>query len=130
MYHACFAACVKHVTVKFCSELYSEVFVTETFTVYYEKNGNFKRLVILLFTISEQEIMDVIADSAENNTLLKRDTVFAQMNFCLKSGLFKLVTGEEPKSPKESEGKSAFPNVTNVTKIKVKFTTSRRNVCN
>ncbi len=36
--------------------------------------------------------MDVIADSAENNTLLKRDTVFAQMNFGLKSGIFKIAT--------------------------------------
>ncbi len=41
---------------------------------------------------TEQEIMDVIADSAENNTLLKRDTVFAQMNFGLKSGIFKIAT--------------------------------------
>ena len=57
------------------------------------------------FTVAEQEIMDVIADSAENNTLLKRDTIFVQMNFCLKSGLFKLVTGDEPKSPRESTGK-------------------------
>ena len=40
--------------------------------------------------LSEKEILDVIADSAENNTLLKRDTVFAQLNFCLQSGMFKL----------------------------------------
>ena len=56
--------------------------------------------IVLYF--SEQEIMDVISDSAENNTLLKRDTVFAQMNFCLKSGLFKLVT-EEKEKVKSSE---------------------------
>ena len=48
--------------------------------------------------------MDVITDSAENNTLLKRDTVFAQMDFCLKSGLFKLVTEEKAKSRETSEG--------------------------
>ncbi len=50
--------------------------------------------------------MDVIADSAENNTLLKRDTVFAQFNFCLKSGLFKLLRGDEPKpADQENTGK-------------------------
>ncbi len=56
---------------------------------------------------SEQEILDVIADSAENNTLLKRDTVFAQLNFCLKSGIFKLVTSEEqkPQLQKSKDGK-------------------------
>ncbi|ELT97897.1 hypothetical protein CAPTEDRAFT_149660 [Capitella teleta] len=32
----------------------------------------------------EQEILDVLQDSAENDTLLKRDTVFAQIDFCLK----------------------------------------------
>ena len=37
--------------------------------------------MVIINSVSEQEIMDVIADSAENNTLLKRDTVFAQMDF-------------------------------------------------
>ena len=60
--------------------------------------------------VSEQEIMDVIADSAENNTLLKRDTVFAQMDFCLKSGLFKLVTEDNTKSVEMSEGTASSMN--------------------
>ena len=49
----------------------------------------------------------MISDSAENNTLLKRDTVFAQMNFCLKSGLFKLVT-EEKEKVKSSESSTGM----------------------
>ena len=60
--------------------------------------------MVIINCVSEQEIMDVIADSAENNTLLKRDTVFAQMDFCLKSGLFKLVTEEKAKSTGTLEG--------------------------
>ena len=39
--------------------------------------------------------MDVIVDSAENNTLLKRDTVFAKLNFSLKSGSFKLRSSDQ-----------------------------------
>ena len=42
---------------------------------------------------SEQEIINVVADSAENNTLLKRDVVFARISFCLRSGTFKLHDG-------------------------------------
>ena len=40
----------------------------------------------------EQEIMDVLHDNAENNTLLKRDTVFAHLNFRLESGTMKLLS--------------------------------------
>ena len=50
--------------------------------------------------LSEKDLlnMDMIQDSAENNTLLKRDALFASINFCLQSGTFKLLTensGEE-----------------------------------
>ena len=38
----------------------------------------------------EDEILDALADSVENNTLLKRDTVFGQFNFTLKQGTFNL----------------------------------------
>lgn len=38
----------------------------------------------------EDEILDALADSVENNTLLKRDTVFGQFNFVLKQGTFNL----------------------------------------
>lgn len=38
----------------------------------------------------EDEILDALADTVENNTLLKRDTVFGQFNFSLKQGTFNL----------------------------------------
>lgn len=46
----------------------------------------------------EDEILDVIADTVENNTILRRDTVFGQFNFTLKDGNFRLcsqVTSDE-----------------------------------
>ncbi|KAL1131083.1 hypothetical protein AAG570_012320 [Ranatra chinensis] len=36
----------------------------------------------------EGQILDALADTVENNTLLKRDTVFGQFNFTLKQGTF------------------------------------------
>ncbi|XP_060085097.1 intermembrane lipid transfer protein VPS13D-like [Ylistrum balloti] len=39
----------------------------------------------------EQELMDVIQDTSENMTFLKKDTVFARLNFNLDSGSFKLL---------------------------------------
>ncbi|GFQ85231.1 vacuolar protein sorting-associated protein 13D [Trichonephila clavata] len=41
----------------------------------------------------EEEILDVL-DSAENESLLKRDTVFAQLNFSLSQGTFSLLQSE------------------------------------
>ncbi|XP_060529289.1 intermembrane lipid transfer protein Vps13D isoform X2 [Cylas formicarius] len=38
----------------------------------------------------EGEILQVLADTVENNTVLKRDVVFGQFNFCLKSGTLTL----------------------------------------
>ena len=40
----------------------------------------------------EDEILDVIADTVENNTILRRDTIFGQFNFTLKEGNFRLCT--------------------------------------
>ncbi|XP_039294739.1 vacuolar protein sorting-associated protein 13D isoform X2 [Nilaparvata lugens] len=37
-------------------------------------------------TVLEEEILDALADSVENNTILRRDTVFGQFNFSLKKG--------------------------------------------
>lgn len=42
----------------------------------------------------EEEILDVIADSLENNTLFKRDTVFGQFEFILNNGCLKLSDGK------------------------------------
>lgn len=39
----------------------------------------------------EEEILDVLADSLENNTLLKRDTVFGQFEFMLVNGSLNLI---------------------------------------
>ncbi|KAG8285050.1 hypothetical protein J6590_089294 [Homalodisca vitripennis] len=38
----------------------------------------------------EDEILDVLADTVENSTLLKRDTVFGQINFTVNQGIFHL----------------------------------------
>lgn len=43
----------------------------------------------------EGEILQVLADSAENNTILKRDAVFGHFNFCLKRGTLNLCTVQE-----------------------------------
>ena len=40
---------------------------------------------------SEQEILDVIHESSENSSFLRKDTVFARMSFALKTGSFRLV---------------------------------------
>ncbi|XP_064629557.1 intermembrane lipid transfer protein VPS13D-like isoform X2 [Lineus longissimus] len=39
---------------------------------------------------AEQEVFDMLAESEENNTLLRRDIVFARINFCLEAGSFKI----------------------------------------
>ncbi|KAJ8964860.1 hypothetical protein NQ314_004578 [Rhamnusium bicolor] len=46
----------------------------------------------------EGEILQVLADSAENNTILKRDAVFGHFNFCLKRGTLNLCTAFENES--------------------------------
>ncbi|CAG9783490.1 unnamed protein product [Diatraea saccharalis] len=43
----------------------------------------------------EEEILDVLADSIENNTLLKRDTVFGKFEFELSKGSLNLSTEDE-----------------------------------
>ncbi|RZC42308.1 vacuolar protein sorting-associated protein 13D [Asbolus verrucosus] len=43
----------------------------------------------------EGEILQVLTDSAENNTILKRDAVFGQFNFCLKRGCLTLCASQE-----------------------------------
>lgn len=43
----------------------------------------------------EGEILQALADSVENNTILKRDAVFGQFNFCMRNGTLNLCTIEE-----------------------------------
>jgi vacuolar protein sorting-associated protein 13D len=43
----------------------------------------------------EGEILQVLSDSAENNTILKRDAVFGHFNFCLKRGCLTLCASRE-----------------------------------
>lgn len=43
----------------------------------------------------EGEILQALSDSADNNTILKRDAVFGQFTFCLKSGTLSLATRRE-----------------------------------
>lgn len=50
----------------------------------------------------EQELMDVVQDTSENTSFLKKDTVFAFMIFKLESGVFKLLK-EKPSSPTGKE---------------------------
>jgi vacuolar protein sorting-associated protein 13D len=51
----------------------------------------------------EDQILDVLADSIENNTILRRDVVFGQFNFTLKQGTFHLCTTKTTDSDCESE---------------------------
>lgn len=44
----------------------------------------------------EDEILDALGDTFENNTLLKRDVVFGQFNFTLKQGVFNLCSTVDP----------------------------------
>ncbi|KAJ8920133.1 hypothetical protein NQ315_011790 [Exocentrus adspersus] len=46
----------------------------------------------------EGEILQVLADSAENNTILKRDAVFGHFNFCLKKGTLNLCASQDDES--------------------------------
>lgn len=43
----------------------------------------------------EGEILQALSDTADNNTVLKRDAVFGQFNFCLRSGILNLCTVRE-----------------------------------
>ncbi|KAK9889536.1 hypothetical protein WA026_006891 [Henosepilachna vigintioctopunctata] len=43
----------------------------------------------------EGEILQVLADSAENNTIFKRDAVFGKFTFCLKRGCINLCTARD-----------------------------------
>lgn len=40
--------------------------------------------------VLEEKILDALADTVENNSILKRDTVFGQFNFTLRQGTFNL----------------------------------------
>jgi vacuolar protein sorting-associated protein 13D len=51
----------------------------------------------------EDQILDVLADSIENNTILRRDVVFGQFNFTLKQGTFHLCTTKTTDSEHEAE---------------------------
>ena len=46
----------------------------------------------------EDQILDALADSVENNTILRRDVVFGQFNFTLKQGTFNLCTASNTES--------------------------------
>lgn len=43
----------------------------------------------------EDEILEALADSAKNNTLLRRDVVFGKFNFTLNSGTLELCASNE-----------------------------------
>lgn len=43
----------------------------------------------------EDEILQALSDTADNQTVLKRDAVFGQFTFCLKSGTLNLCTVRE-----------------------------------
>lgn len=46
----------------------------------------------------EGELLEALKDSAENNTLLKRDAIFGQFHFSLKSGALSLCTAKDSSS--------------------------------
>ncbi|KAI5634491.1 vacuolar protein sorting-associated protein 13D [Phthorimaea operculella] len=63
----------------------------------------------------EEEILDVLADSLENNTLLKRDTVFGKFEFVLSKGCLNLSTEEnESETLNESTDSTASSGVGSV----------------
>jgi vacuolar protein sorting-associated protein 13D len=51
----------------------------------------------------EDQILDVLADSIENNTILRRDVIFGQFNFTLKQGTFNLCTMKKTGNDDEKE---------------------------
>jgi hypothetical protein len=51
----------------------------------------------------EDQILDALADSVENNTVLRRDVVFGQFNFTLKQGTFNLCTTKATENDSEAE---------------------------
>lgn len=51
----------------------------------------------------EDQILDALADSVENNTVLRRDVVFGQFNFTLKEGTFNLCTTKATENGTEAE---------------------------
>jgi vacuolar protein sorting-associated protein 13D len=51
----------------------------------------------------EDQILNVLVDSVENNTILRRDVVFGQFNFTLKQGTFHLCTTKMSDSELEAE---------------------------
>lgn len=63
----------------------------------------------------EQELRDVVQDTSENTSLLKKDTVFAHMNFKLESGVFKLLTDQTPSSAGGPSGNQKFKLLTDQT---------------
>ncbi|XP_055954829.1 intermembrane lipid transfer protein VPS13D [Patella vulgata] len=50
----------------------------------------------------EREIMDVIQDSTENSSFLRKDTVFAKMKFTLSKGSFQLLESAKSESERSS----------------------------
>lgn len=50
-------------------------------------------LFLLFYSFAEEEILDVL-ENADNDSLLKRDTVFAQLNFSLSQGSFILLQSD------------------------------------
>lgn len=59
----------------------------------------------------EGEILQVLADTAENNTVLKRDAVFGQFTFCLKTGTLKLCTVDQDSKETASMLELEFKNL-------------------
>ena len=75
----------------------------------HKKKNKTKSHINLFFFFIEEEILDVL-DSADNDSLLKRDTVFAQLNFSLSQGSFILLQSDvcsgDPLAPKVVKEKS------------------------
>jgi vacuolar protein sorting-associated protein 13D len=51
----------------------------------------------------EDQILDALADSVENNTVLRRDVVFGQFNFTVKRGTFNLCTTKATENDTNAE---------------------------
>jgi len=45
----------------------------------------------MVFFVSDEEILDVFSESAENSTVLRQDVIFAKFSFSLHNGTLSLL---------------------------------------
>jgi len=56
------------------------------------------------FCISDEEILDVFSESAENSTVLRQDVIFAKFSFSLHNGTLSLLHSNQALSVSSGNG--------------------------